>query len=89
MIKTFEKFGEDAFAKTPSASERYEVQKDLHNKLMNKIQELVGKNLSNVENPDWGHVGSFASMNENLIDIIEGWDEDLADEFRKVSKFDK
>jgi len=84
MIKTFENFEKEDSGNNQSASERLEVQKDLYHTFMNKIQEIVDKNLSNINNPDWGDVGSYAHINENLLDIIEGWDEKFSEEYRKL-----
>lgn len=57
--------------------------------LIGKLQSEVVKNFSDVDDMDWGSIGSFASINNGLIDLVSGFDGDFATKIRKLIDWER
>lgn len=85
MIKKFENFESTPRKKYPYTSqERYQVNIEIFTKAMAKLKEIMESKFAGKTNPDWGDVGSLSHINEELRDIIEGYDEAFAEELHKL-----
>lgn len=64
---------------------RMSINKKAFMVIMTEIKEIMINNFDNVK-PDWGTIGSINSINNKLLDILEGYNEDKANEIREMLK---
>lgn len=88
MIKKFEEYTNesnlDSYKKPESIADRLKVNEDIFKECMSKIKEIMVNNFTGDVN--WSTIGSLSHINSDLIDIIEGWDEDYANMLREKLK---
>ena len=75
------RFNENNLPSRNSAEERYNLQKQVFGEIMDELKTIM---VNNFQNADWGTVASLSHINEQMLNIIEGWNEDKASELRQI-----
>ena len=86
MIKKFENFENTRpSVKFPhSANDRFQANIDIFEMALENLKKILEENFANKSEANWGDVGSLSHINEELVNIIEGYDEEMADKLRAL-----
>ena len=88
MIKKFDEYINESdlnhYKKEESITDRLKVNEDIFKECMAKIKEIMVNNFTG--NVNWGTIASLSHINEDLINIIESFDEDYAIMLREKLK---
>lgn len=81
------KYSDFSNKKEPTVNDRMMVQTKVFQEGIKKLAEIMSIHFTNKREANWGTVGSFDHINEQIINIIESFDEEYAKHLKDKLKY--